>query len=88
MLDPSTAPGSLPAELVSNGKLLPMETSDVLAHELGHVASKWGLAAGSAEGVAISFENDAEDQCGFHLSPGALKWITELGIKLDVTVLF
>lgn len=32
--------------------------------------------------------NSDEDQCGFHLSPGALKWIVELGIKLDVTVLF
>lgn len=59
LLDPSTAPGYLPAELVSNGKPLAMETSDALAHELGHVASRWGLAAGSAEGVAISFENDA-----------------------------
>ena len=60
ILDPRQAsPGLLPAQLTSDGNSLPMETSDVLAHELGHVASKWGLAAGSAEGVAISFENDA-----------------------------
>lgn len=59
LLDPSTAPGSLSGELTSNGKPLQMETSDVLAHELGHVASHWGLASGSAEGVAIAFENDA-----------------------------
>ena len=60
LLDPSKAPGYLPGELISNGEPLALETSDVLAHELGHVASKWGLAAaGSAGGVAISFENDA-----------------------------
>jgi hypothetical protein len=57
--DPSMAPGYLPAELTSNGKPLLMETSDALAHELGHVAARWGLAAGSNEGVAIAFENDA-----------------------------
>lgn len=59
VLDPSIQPGYLPAELTSNDKPLAMETSDVLAHELGHVAVHWGLAAGSKEGVAIAFENDA-----------------------------
>lgn len=58
-MDPSIQPGYLPSELTSNDKPLAMETSDVLAHELGHVAVHWGLAAGSKEGVAIAFENDA-----------------------------
>jgi len=51
LLDPSSKPGNLPGEVSSNGNPLVLETSDVLAHELGHIASSWGLAAGSSEGV-------------------------------------
>ena len=59
LLDPASNPGNLPGEVTSDGKPLQFETSDILAHELGHIASNWGLAHGSSEGIAVAFENDA-----------------------------
>ena len=59
-LDPNAKYPHLPAMFMEDYKgAFDVAASDVLAHELGHVAAEWGLIVGDSAHISVAFENEA-----------------------------
>jgi RHS repeat-associated protein len=59
-LDPTAKYPHLPSIFMEDYKgAWDVAASDVLAHELGHVAAEWGLMVGDSAHIAVAFENEA-----------------------------
>lgn len=59
-LDPAAKYPHLPGIFMEDWKgAWDVAASDVLAHELGHVAAEWGLIVGDSAHIAVAFENEA-----------------------------
>src|SRR5262249_4576221 len=63
LLAPQTAPGSLPADMMSNGKPGQLNQGIMVGHELGHLLRNWGLDSshwlGSIENLLAGDEHAA-----------------------------
>lgn len=58
ILDPSTNPGTLPSEKMSNGRPGALDQGIVIGHEMGHVGYAWGLLIpGPTNRTAVDLEN-------------------------------
>ncbi|HKY30179.1 MAG TPA: PA14 domain-containing protein, partial [Pyrinomonadaceae bacterium] len=60
LLDPKVKYPHLPYLLMEDFKgAWDVAPSDVLAHEIGHVAAEWGLIVGDHKHISVAFENEA-----------------------------